>query len=99
MTGGTGSDRFVLGTTVDVFYSDGNTTTPGLSDYALIADFNTLEDTIQLFGFKSSYSLGTAPTGFATGTALFLNESTSELIAIIQGSINLSLSANYFVTV
>ncbi|MBH8553733.1 hypothetical protein I8751_15415 [Nostocaceae cyanobacterium CENA357] len=99
LTGGTGSDRFVLGTTVDVFYSDANTSTSGLSDYALIADFNILEDTIQLFGFKSSYSLGTAPTGLATGTALFLNESTSELIAIIQGSINLSLSANYFVTV
>ncbi len=99
LTGGSGSDRFILGATVGVFYNDGNTSTSGLGDYALIADFNPTEDTLQLSGFKSSYTLGAAPTGLATGTALFLNENTPELIAIIQGSTNLSLSANYFVTV
>ncbi|MDZ8106198.1 MAG: hypothetical protein RM338_11325 [Nostoc sp. DedQUE12a] len=99
LTGGTGSDRFVLGTTFGAFYSDGNTSTSGLGDYALIADFNPLEDTIQLSGSKSSYSLGAVPTGLATGTALFLNENSPELIAIIQGSTNLSLSASYFLTV
>lgn len=99
LIGGTGSDRFVLGTTVGVFYSDGNTSTSGLGDYALIADFNALEDTIQLSSFNASYSLGAVPTGFTTGTALFVNESSLELIAIIQSTTSLSLSASYFVTV
>ncbi|AUB44768.1 Ca2+-binding protein, RTX toxin-related (plasmid) [Nostoc flagelliforme CCNUN1] len=70
----------------------------GLGDYALIADFNATEDTLQLSGSKS-YSLGAVPTGLATGTALFLNETSPELIAIIQGSSNLTLSASYFLTV
>ncbi|WP_373526205.1 hypothetical protein [Nostoc sp.] len=99
LTGGAGSDRFVLGTTVGVFYSDGNISTSGLGDYALIADFNALEDTIQLSSFNASYSLGAVPTGFTTGTALFVNESSLELIAIIQSTTSLSLSASYFVTV
>ena len=98
-TGGAGRDRFVLGVTGGAFYNDGNISTSGISDYALIADFNALEDTIQLSGSKSRYTLGATPTGLATGTAIFLNESRAELIAIVQGSTNLSLSANYFVTV
>ncbi|MDZ8189976.1 MAG: hypothetical protein RMX96_34720 [Nostoc sp. ChiSLP02] len=99
LTGDAGSDRFVLGLSASVFYSDGNSKTSGLGDYALITDFNTNEDILQLSGLKSSYSLGVVPTGLPTGTALFLNESKLELIAIVQGSSNLSLSANYFVTV
>ncbi|HIK05290.1 MAG TPA: hypothetical protein IGS40_11345 [Trichormus sp. M33_DOE_039] len=99
LTGGAGSDRFVVGTIGSVFYNDGNNTTSGLGDYALIVDFNALEDTIQLSGSTSSYSLGSVQISSGTGTALFLNESVSELIAIIQGSTNLSLSASYFVTV
>jgi Ca2+-binding RTX toxin-like protein len=64
LTGGVGSDQFVLGITVGVFYSDSsNTTTSGLSDYALIVDFNATEDTLQLSGSNLSYSLGAAPTG------------------------------------
>ena len=98
-TGGAGRDRFVLGVTGGAFYNDGNISTSGISDYALIADFNALEDTIQLSGSKSRYTLGATPTGLATGTAIFLNESRPELIAIVQGSTSLSLGANYFVTV
>ena len=99
LTGGAGSDQFVLGISVGIFYSDSNTSTSGLGDYALIADFNATEDTLQLSGSNSSYSLGAAPTGLATGTALFLNETSPELIAIIQGSSDLTLSASYFLTV
>lgn len=100
LTGGTGRDRFVLGASQGDFYSDSNISTSGISDYALITDFNALEDTIQLSGPKSRYSLGASPTGLAAGTAIFLNESRAELIAIVQGSAaNLNLSANYFVNV
>ncbi|WP_190883159.1 hypothetical protein [Planktothricoides raciborskii] len=99
LTGGTGRDRFVLANTQGAFYNDGKISTSGISDYALIADFNALEDTIQLSGSKSKYSLGASPVGLPTGQALFLNESRPELIAIVQGSTNLNLSANYFATV
>lgn len=99
LTGGAGRDRFVLGATQGAFYNDGNISTSGISDYALITDFNALEDTIQLSGPKSRYSLGASPTGLTAGTAIFLNESRAELIAIVQGSGSLSLSPNYFVNV
>ncbi|MBD2534605.1 hypothetical protein H6G97_36070 [Nostoc flagelliforme FACHB-838] len=99
LTGGTGSDQFILGAIVGVFYSDSNASTGGLGDYAIIADFDALSDTLQLSGSKSSYSLGAVPTCLATGTALFLNETSPELIAIIQGFSNLTLSASYFLTV
>lgn len=99
LTGGPGRDRFVLGTTQGSFYNDGNISTSGLSDFAVITDFNPLEDTIQLSGAKSGYSLGASPAGLPTGTAIFLNENRPELIAIVQSSTNLNLSANYFVNV
>ncbi|MFB8798007.1 MAG: hypothetical protein U7126_28130 [Microcoleus sp.] len=99
LTGGAGRDRFVLGATQGVFYNDDNISTSGINDYALITDFNALEDSIQLSGSKSRYSLGASPAGLAAGTAIFLNESRPELIAIVQGSTNLNLSANYFVNV
>ncbi len=94
LAGGTGADRFVLGTREGVFYrGEGN------RDYALILDFNSSEDVIQLSGSKSNYSLGSAPSGLPSGTALFNNQGGSDLIAIIQGSGGLSLNASYFVTV
>ncbi|XZN98618.1 MAG: calcium-binding protein [Microcoleus sp.] len=99
LTGGVGRDRFVLGATQGAFYSDNNISTSGLSDFAVITDFNALEDTIQLSGPKSRYSLGASPAGLPAGAAIFLNESRPELIAIVQGSTNLNLSANYFVNV
>lgn len=98
LTGGDGSDRFLLGDPQETFYSDNDINTSGISDYALIADFNYWEDTIQLSGSISSYSLGESPTGLTAGTAIFRNESSSELIAIVQSAIDLNLSASYFIT-
>ncbi len=65
----------------------------------MVVIFNVLEDMIQLSGPKSRYSLRASPTGLAAGTAIFLNESRPELIAIVQGSTNLNVSADYFVSV
>jgi Ca2+-binding RTX toxin-like protein len=45
LSGGAGSDRFILGTTTANFYDDGNATTAGTSDYALITDFNPAKAT------------------------------------------------------
>lgn len=98
LTGGAGNDRFVLGGRSN---SDLASTDPpivmyndlGDSDYALITDFNSTEDVIELGGAKASYRLEAAPGNLPTGTALYLG---NELIAIIQGSSNLGLNADYF---
>ncbi|MGK7938019.1 MAG: calcium-binding protein [Xenococcaceae cyanobacterium] len=95
LTGGSGADLFVIGgqslneaETAIIHYDEA-----GNNDYALITDFNKLEDTINLGGAKSNYHLGSSPNNLPTGTALYLG---SELIAIIQGSSQLSLDDSYF---
>jgi Ca2+-binding RTX toxin-like protein len=107
LTGGQGGDRFILGgneaddsftvgensETDDnprpvVYYNDA-----GNNDYALITDFNSRQDIIELGGSKGDYRLGSSPDGLHDGTALYRG---NELIAIIQGSSELNLSANYF---
>lgn len=96
ITGGEGADRFVLGGNTSaeagsdliIHYDEA-----GNSDYALIQDFDSSQDTIELGGSKNDYSLGTSSSELPSGTALYRG---SELIAIIQGSANLSLSASYF---
>lgn len=94
LSGGAGRDRFILGNSQGVFYRGQRN-----NDYALILDFNSSEDVIQIAGSKANYSLGSAPSGLPAGTALFSNQGGSDLIAIIQGSSGLNLSASYFVTV
>lgn len=105
LAGGTGNDRFVLGSST-VFYNDGNSSSSGLGDYALITDFNSSQDRIQLKGTASQYLLGTSPISGVAGTAIYLDtnlnglfNSTDELVAIVQGSSGISLTASYFVYV
>lgn len=87
LTGGAGGDTFILS------YDDGDPATAGTGDYALITDFNTSEDKIQLTGQQSDYVLEASPSGLPVGTALY---STDELIGIVQGSSGLSLDGGYF---
>jgi Ca2+-binding RTX toxin-like protein len=98
MTGGEGADTFVLGgksnsqpgsNAPPVIHYD----TAGDNDYALITDFDTSQDIILLGGSKDNYRLGAPPSGLPTGTALYLG---NELIAILQGSSDLTLSGSYF---
>jgi serralysin len=100
LTGGTGEDTFILGGNPDsiadvdgspVFLYD----RAGNEDYALITDFDPNEDKIVLGGSKDDYVLGSSPSGLPEGTGIFRQE---ELIAIVQGSSNLSLNENYFDT-
>lgn len=97
LTGNEGNDTFVLagalpGGNKAVFYTDGDITSAGIDDYALINDFgigndiiNNGLDKIQLIGSSSDYSLGASPT-IASGTGIFLNDgSTPELIGIVVG--------------
>jgi len=99
LTGGTGSDTFVLGTPARVFYDDGDDTTDGTGDYALIADFNPNVDAIQLGWSKDNYILGGVPEGLPDGTGIFLDkpgDEPDELIAIVQGVTGLDLNQSYF---
>ncbi|MFQ3680553.1 MAG: esterase-like activity of phytase family protein, partial [Pseudanabaenaceae cyanobacterium] len=98
LIGGTGSDVFVLANTSRSFYDDGRSG-QGLDDYALIRDFNPVEDFLELRR-AGVYVTGTAPQGLPRGLALFLDNdgvaglsANDELIAILEGltdSVNLA---------
>jgi len=84
LTGGLGSDRFILGDVNWVGYDDGNTSSAGTTDYALITDF-TVDDVIQLKGASGNYSLAIS----GSDTHLYLDKpgaEPDELIAVLQNS-------------
>ncbi|MEG4012330.1 MULTISPECIES: VWD domain-containing protein [unclassified Microcoleus] len=90
LTGGGGSDIFVLGDVTNTYYDNGD------SDYALITDFNASEDSIQLQGKADDYVLVPFSQANQTGTAIYRKGAQNELIGILQGGSNLSLSGSYF---
>ncbi|HEY9846171.1 MAG TPA: hypothetical protein V6D03_08235, partial [Candidatus Caenarcaniphilales bacterium] len=99
LSGGTGKNKFILGDATQAYYNDGNSATSGTGDYALIVDFRTAEDVIELTGTADNYLLREAPSGLPAGTALSLNKPNGEpdeLIAIVQGATDLSLGSSYF---
>lgn len=98
LSGGLGADTFVLGdANRNIYYAN-----DGYGDFALITDFNPTEgDVIQLLNLtncSSQYSLVSSPSGLPSATAIFVNSGSEfpDLIAIIQGENNLSLSEPYF---
>ena len=98
-SGGTEGDRFILGDRNKPYYDDGDVSTPGDDDSAIILDFNPNEDVIQLNGSAENYTLiDLAELGEGeTGTAIFLTgETNDELIGSINTVGGLSLDANYF---
>jgi Ca2+-binding RTX toxin-like protein len=99
LEGGQGRDRFILGDAVKVFYDDNLTLTNGVSDYALIKDFNIFDDKIYLFGDRSTYLLSESPIPGVSGTAILINKPGSEpdeVIAVVEGVIGLDLNSYYF---
>ena len=97
LVGGSQADTFVLGSKTAAYYNDTKSGDAGLSDYAIITDFNLTEDVILLQGSASSYKLVAAPVGLPTGTAIYQRTvGEDELIAIAQGVTDLSLSSSYF---
>lgn len=106
----TSRDTFVLGDRYQPYYDDAIADTPGKQDFALIGDFNPLEDIIKLHGSASDYSLEAgqvrlnSPNLIPT-TELYFNPANSEvevsepeLIGVIPGipPNNLDLNADYF---
>ena len=106
LTGGLGTDVFILGNEVQDFYDDKNLQTSGEENFALITDFNPDEDIILLHKgcksnpFLSFYELST----FSGNTRITKIEKgiepselvKIELIAIVEGTENLSLAEDYF---
>mgnify|MGYP003465982497 CR=1 FL=1 len=87
LVGGADRDLFILGDKDRLYYSDRNSRTDGSTDYALIKDFNILQDQIQLKGDRRSYSLSFFAGGNGSTLAnILLIEpgSTPERIAIIE---------------
>ncbi|NES81859.1 MAG: calcium-binding protein [Moorea sp. SIO2B7] len=90
LNGGRGFDIFVLGDTVQAYYDNA-----GAADYALITDFNSDFDEIELYGSATNYQLGNVSSSLPTGIGIFLNTS-NELIGIVQGETTLDLNDDYF---
>ncbi|MEO1622807.1 MAG: LamG-like jellyroll fold domain-containing protein, partial [Cyanobacteria bacterium J06632_3] len=86
LTGGTGSDRFILGDASRAYYL-----ADGADDYALIRDFSASEDLLQLFGSASNY------TQQQQGNNLHLYYGGTELMAIFENvdALNLNTIATF----
>jgi len=85
LSGGSGSDLFVLGNSSGRFYDDRSDSTIGASDYALVTDFKVGEDSLQLRGNASSYYLAASPVSGVDGSGLFFKGGvTDELIAVLR---------------
>ncbi|MDJ0744465.1 MAG: SBBP repeat-containing protein [Xenococcaceae cyanobacterium MO_167.B27] len=98
-SGGSESDRFILGDRRKAYYDDGDDSTTGDNDVAIIVDFNPNEDVIQLHGSPEDYTLvDFAELGEGeTGTAIFLRgETNDELIGSLNNVGGLNLDADYF---
>ncbi|MTJ44904.1 hypothetical protein FJR39_17730 [Dolichospermum flos-aquae UHCC 0037] len=94
LTGGAGSDIFILGNATKVYYDDGNTLTNGSNDYADITDLN-IGDIIQLQGTSSNYLLAVV----GADTQILINKPNTEpdeLIGIVRNQTGLSLTGTYF---
>lgn len=90
LIGGGGRDTFVLGDAAQAFYDDGQAATLGLSDYALIVDFNLQQDKIQLQGTAADYTLAALPAELGiTGTGIYKASSNAlslpELVGVVAG--------------
>jgi Ca2+-binding RTX toxin-like protein len=103
LIGGNGSNTYVLAKANSVYYNDGDNSTAGLNDYALIEDFSKSQDEIWLEGSAGDYVIGASPIDGVNGSGIYLDTNGSgtlgandELIAVVEGVNNLNLTANYF---
>jgi serralysin len=89
LLGTQGVDRFILGDRAGALYA-----ATGWEDFALIENFNSQNDRIQLYGAIADYSLGNASTGDRLpGTGIFYR---GDLLALVAGVDTLNLVSNTF---
>ena len=81
-------DRFILGDWQQPYYVNDPPLTFGLNQFAIIADFSSSQDLIQLHGTPQDYQL----VGSSLGMALFWQQETiPDLVALLPGVSGLSL--------
>ena len=101
LTGGAGSDKFVFADETRVYYSDGDPSTTGDSDFGLVKDFNASEDIIQLQGSADLYELDFFPTSTGSINAALIYDpevlARGEVIGILENvSTDLTISEPAF---
>ncbi len=95
LTGGSGADIFVLGESSQIFYDDADSDTLGLFDYALITDFDLLQDTVQLVGEALDYQLGASSDGLSTELWYQTATAQNELIAVLDQQVINNFDAGF----
>ncbi|MGV2826568.1 SBBP repeat-containing protein [Myxosarcina sp. GI1(2024)] len=86
-------NRLILGDWQQPYYVSNSPSLFGLNQFAVIADFNSIQDTIQLHGTAEDYQLVTTPVGTAL---LWRQFPTPDLIAFLPLVSDLNLEDNYF---
>ena len=101
LTGGANNDTFVLADENYVFYEDDDNLTAGDEDFALIVNFDSNQDTIQLQGSADFYSLDFFTSGAGTIDAKLIYDpgvsAVGETIAVLENvDSNLSIDDSAF---
>ena len=101
LTGGANNDTFVLADENQVFYDDRDNFKAGDEDFALITDFDSHQDTIQLQGEANFYSLDFFTSGAETIDAKVIYDpgvsAAGETIAVLENvDSNLSINDSAF---
>ena len=96
LTGGGGNDQFLLADRTGTYYNDGDPSTDGSADIAVITDFNA-GDSISLFGSASLYQLSQGVYGGSAGLWIRIlptGGGVSERIGFVQSATLSSLNLN-----
>ncbi|MDJ0843102.1 calcium-binding protein [Crocosphaera sp.] len=88
------ADLFVLGDQNKVYYLNPNPSNPGNQDYALILDFQTGIDQVQLKGSPGNYTFTFSPT-LSSVDINYVSGSTSDLIGIVNTPFNPAIDTIY----
>jgi Ca2+-binding RTX toxin-like protein len=101
LTGGLGNDLFILGDVRGRFYDDRLASSSGMSDYAVITDFQVSGDRIQLS--SGNYFLSATALNGINGAGIYFDTdgnrsfgSRDELIGLLQGVSSSSISSQNF---
>ena len=89
MEGGSGRDRYIIGDEDGVFYSNYK-----WYDHAIIKDFEFTEDTIELKGQASDYTIKPAHSQGIHGTGIFYEDGMVALVGGVSPN-DFSLNADY----